>query len=137
MVLTVTGVYLLSAIVGYVSCSQSAILPSDVAPNSFGTFDFDELKDIIYDIEILKVPIPEPVEGFGGTNEDIIKDLDGGTGVEDVEQTMVPPVGGDSKENTREEKNEGVDKIEGIETAHSQVFEREHVDSKCIWLSSS
>ena len=81
------------------------------------------------------MPIPEPVENFGGTNDDIIKDLDGGTGVEDVEQTMVPPVGGDSKETTREEKNEDVDKIDGIETVYSQVFERASVCGFEVYLA--
>ena len=65
MALTVTCMYFLIAMVDYASCNT--IHPSDVAPNSFGTFNFRELEEVIYDIEILKVPVPEPVTDLDGT----------------------------------------------------------------------
>ena len=91
--------YFLSAVVGYASCSsQSTVHPSDVAPNSFGTFNFKELEEVVYDIEILKVPVPEPATDLDSTLS--IKDSIGVTDG-DAEQTVVDlPSDGESEEQT-------------------------------------
>ena len=65
----VVCVYLLSVVVDFASCSSVSVQPSDVAQASLGTFNFKELDEIVYDIEILKVPIPEPSRDLGVHSE--------------------------------------------------------------------
>lgn len=85
--ITVFCVYLLSTVVDIASCStattyrSSSVQAEDVSPTSFGTFNFRELEEVVYDIEILKVPVPEPAdcEDSDAVNEE-------GDGVERMEE---------------------------------------------------
>ena len=123
MVFIVTCMYFLSPVVGYASCSQShTVRPADVAPNSFGTFNFKELEEIVYDIEILKVPVPEPLTDLDGVHN-INKDSDEGNGGGDVEPSIVPGGGGES-----EEQSDETEKADDIKTTHSEVLnERSYI----------
>lgn len=63
---TVVCAYLLGTVVDIGTCSAAttyrSVQAKDVSPTSFGTFNFKELEEIVYDIQILKVPVPEPVD---------------------------------------------------------------------------
>lgn len=99
------------AVVGYGSCSSwSTVRPSDVAPNSFGTFNFQELEEVVYDIEILKVPVPEPPPVDVAIDSTLDSKDSGGVADGDAERTAVdlpPSVGIESDE--RSEKTTAVD----------------------------
>ena len=92
LALLIVFVYSLSTAVDLASCSPitayGAIEAKDVAPTSFGTFNFRELEEIVYDIEILKVPVPEPSDHEGlGAQEDGDR-LEGMEGKESSEELM-------------------------------------------------
>lgn len=110
--------YFLSAMVDYASCST--IRPSDVAPDSFGTFNFRELEEVIYDIEILKVPIPEPVTDLDSALN--VKDsgkvhVDG-----DAEETVVD-LPSDQSDGESEEQSDKTMTVDDSRPAQSEVFD--------------
>lgn len=116
MVLIVICLYFLSAVVGYASCSsQSTVHPSDVAPNSFGTFNFKELEEV-YDIEILKVPVPEPATDLDSTLS--IKDSGGDTDG-DAEQTVVDLL----SDGESEEQSDKTLTVDDNRITHSEVLD--------------
>lgn len=117
MVLIVTCMYFLSAVVGYASCSgQSTVRLSDVAPNSFGTFNFKELEEVVYDIEILKVPVPELATDLDSTLD--IEDS-GGITDGDAKQTVVDiPSNGES-----EEQSDKTLTVDDNRITHSEVLD--------------
>ena len=45
----------------------------EVHPTQFGSFNFTELEDIIYDVQLLRVPIPERsvADGISGSLEEV------------------------------------------------------------------
>lgn len=122
VLLIVTCMYFLSAVVSYGSCSShpSTVHLSDVAPNSFGAFNLKEIEEVVYDIEILKVPIPEPAMDLEHGTLDV-KDSGGvrADGDTDQSQTVVDlPSDGESKEES--EKTMTVD---DNRMTHSEVLE--------------
>ena len=103
--------------VDYASCST--IRPSDVAPNSFGTFNFRELEEVIYDIEILKVPIPEPVTGLDSALN--VKDS-GKVHVGDAKETVVD-LPSDQSDGESEEQSDKTMTVDDSRPAQSEVFD--------------
>ena len=94
------------------SCSSVSVQPSDVSPTSFGTFDLKELDEIVYNVEILSVPIPESTlrEGLpsisansneGKSAPDEEAEPDGGGGGQDGIQNGV-----DGKYSSQEDEGE-------------------------------
>ena len=115
MVLLVICMYFLSAVVGYASCSSQStvtVRPSDVAPNSFGMFNYKELEEVVYDIEILKVPVPEPLTDLDST----LNNKDGGGIDSDVELDL--PSGGEN-----EELSDKTTTVDDIKITHSEVLD--------------
>ena len=47
------------------SALSSVIDVPEVHPTQFGSFNFTELEDIIYDVQLLRVPIPERSVAYG------------------------------------------------------------------------
>lgn len=113
MVLLLTYMYFLSAVVGYASCdsqSTATVRPSDVAPNSFGMFNLKELDEVVYDIEILKVPVPEPQTDLDSTLN--VKGSDGGIDGDDEQAVLVDlPTGDESEEPQQSDKITTADDI--------------------------
>jgi hypothetical protein len=121
--------YLLSAMVGYASSSSgqsTTIRPADVAPNSFGTFNFRELEEVIYDIEILKVPVPEPATNLGSTLD--VEDSDGVHTTDDgnAGQTVV------DLHDESEDRSDKTKTVNDNRRTHSEVLDWIR-DTRVLW----
>ena len=111
--ITVVCVYfiILSTVIDIASRTASATMYSsvqakDVSPTSFGTFNVRELEEIVYDIEILKVPVPEP-----GDREDLdAAHEEGEDGVERMEE-----------ESKNQESNVETEKPDDAKASHLEV----------------
>ena len=57
--------YLLSVAVDFASCSSVSVQASDVAQASLGTYNLKEVDEIVYNVEIGSVPLPEPQSSVG------------------------------------------------------------------------
>ena len=55
----VVSVCLWSVLVELASCASASVQASDVSPTSFGTFNLREIEEVVYNVEIHTVPVPE------------------------------------------------------------------------------